>query len=273
VAGYEILNEPVAPDIPTLQAFYEKVSKKIRKVDRKHIIFWEGNVFGTQFDGLSLPGKNMAFSCHIYTAADFEDFAYPTKDNDKETIAAQYKGYADFARKQKAPMWCSEWGAHQLGRTPEIRKGRLRAVEDQIEIFEGHGHSWSLWTYKDVGVMGLAMPKKSSDYMKRTRAVQKLKAQLGVDVWTADHAAFAKWTKPVLDHVKKTCGKRVPPEAVHKIMDRAIRDACGRLLMAPFAEQFRGMTKRQIDSMMKSWRFENCRINKGLARVIKRHSA
>jgi len=274
IAGYELLNEPTAPDNETLQGFYEEVTRKVRRVDRRHIIFLEGNMWGTRFKGLKPFAKNLVYACHIYPPAAFERRRpYPNAEQNAEAIARAYQGYADFGRRQDVPMWCGEFGCQHNMTDPALRKGRLQCVDDMIAIFEGHGHSWSMWTYKDMGVMGLVTVKGTAPYMRRTRAVRALKEQLGVDQWTADHAAFARLIKPVVRKVQQACAKRVAPQEVDQRLARSLRDACGRLLLKPFAEQFEGMTKRQIDAVMKSWKLENCRVNKGLVRILKRHAA
>jgi endoglucanase len=263
----------VAPDVDTLQGLYEEVVAEIRKVDKKHLIFLEGNMWGTQFKGLKSCDSKLVWACHIYTSSDFENIPYPHEGSNSEAIARSYKPRADFARRQGQPMWCGEFGAHHHAKDPAVKRGRLQTIDDQITLFEGHGHSWSMWTYKDVGIMGLATLDPRSEYMRRTAPVRRLKEKLGVDQWTADRAGFAKWIKPIAERVKKACGRRVSEEAIDRAVSRRIRDACGILLVEPFAEQFRGMSKPQIDSMMKSWKLANCRINRGLVALLKKHSA
>jgi endoglucanase len=273
IAGYEICNEPVAPDGETVQAFYEEVAAKIRRADRKHIIFAEGNRWGSDFRGMKPFGRNVAFACHIYTRSDFEPTPYPHAEANPATIAAEYRRFVTFGRRHNVPMWCSEFGAHHTG-TREVKRGRLQSIDDQIGIFEGSGHSWSMWTYKDVGVMGLATLDPKSPYMKRTAPVRRLKERLGADQWTdGPDSEGRRLAAALVQSVQDVCGPRVDRDAVEGGMTRAYRDAAGKLLMRPFAEQFRGMTKRQIDAMMKSWRLENCRVNKGIARVLRKHSA
>jgi hypothetical protein len=42
------------------------------------------------------------------------------------------------------------------------------------------------------------------------------------------------------------------------------------LMAAAFAEEFRGMTRRETDRIMQSSKSGNCRINKGLVRILRK---
>ncbi|MHC4480959.1 MAG: glycoside hydrolase family 5 protein [Planctomycetota bacterium] len=273
IAGYEIINEPDAPSMDVVQEFYQEVTAKIRRVDKRHIIFAEGNVYGSRFKGLKPFDDNLVFASHIYVESDSEDAPYPSRTSNPESFAAAYKNRADAARRQGVPMWCGEFGAQHFFKDREVKKGKLQTVNDQITHFESLGHSWSIWTYKDVGVMGLVTLDPRSEYMRRTAPVRRMKAKLNVDWWTADWQDFNAWIKPVTDRVKNVCGRQLDRQAIRSAVGMRIQDACARLLMEPFARQFEGMSKRQIDAMMKSWRLENCRINKGLQRILQEHAA
>jgi endoglucanase len=63
-------------------------------------------------------------------------------------------------------LWVGEFGSAYNGPPDEV-PDRLRAMDDQIGIFERHGAHWTTWTYKDVGVMGLAVLDPESEYLQR----------------------------------------------------------------------------------------------------------
>ena len=52
IAGYDLLNETVMDNIPLLNKFYRQLVKAIRRVDRKHILFVEGNRWAQDLDVL-----------------------------------------------------------------------------------------------------------------------------------------------------------------------------------------------------------------------------
>lgn len=60
VAGYELLNEPLSlpvtdPLLPKLALFYEECVRRIRKIDRKHILFLQGHRFASRADLFLAP--------------------------------------------------------------------------------------------------------------------------------------------------------------------------------------------------------------------------
>ncbi len=274
IAGYEILNEPTAPDIETLQGFYGEVAAQIRQVDERHIIFLEGNMWGSQFEGLEPFEDNLVYACHLYVSSDFELEPYPNKRQNAQQMADAYRGYVEFGRRHGVPMWCSEFGAHHYTGDEQVREGRLRTIDDQISHFEEVGHSWSMWTYKDVGVMGLAVTDPDSQYMRRTAPIRKLKDDLGTDWWTDPRRiAGGGLLKPWLDRLDEACGGQLDRETIETFLVRGYHDAAGKMLMKPFAEQFEGMSKDEIGAMMESWRLENCRLNEGLVGILRKHAA
>ncbi len=75
VAGYELLNEPLALPVhdqylPELIRFYEETVKRIRAIDTRHILFLQGHRFATRADVFSMemdPGfHNWVLTFHMY---------------------------------------------------------------------------------------------------------------------------------------------------------------------------------------------------------------
>ena len=70
IGGYDLINEPVLPTGVTLSEFkqlYVDITSAVREVDQNHIVFIEGNWYGTDFSGLTPPwDENMSYSFHKY---------------------------------------------------------------------------------------------------------------------------------------------------------------------------------------------------------------
>ena len=70
IAGYDLINEPVLPGGVTLEEFkqlYMDITEAIREVDNNHLLWIEGNWYGTDFAGLTPPwDDNMGYSFHKY---------------------------------------------------------------------------------------------------------------------------------------------------------------------------------------------------------------
>ena len=77
VAGYELLNEPLALEsgdvyLPELRRFYDETIRRIRAIDRRHILFLQGHRFASRWDIFEKdmdPGyDNWVLTMHLYEA-------------------------------------------------------------------------------------------------------------------------------------------------------------------------------------------------------------
>jgi len=131
VAGYDLLNEPIAHYFDAsslnqkLEPLYRKIVAGIREVDRNHIIFlggaqWDGNfkVFGPPFD------DKLAYTFHKYWM-----------DVNKGAI----QEYLDFRDKYNVPVWMGE-----SGENTDEWIASFRTLLEQNNI------SWCFWPYKKL---------------------------------------------------------------------------------------------------------------------------
>ena len=87
-----------------------------------------------------------------------------------------------FTQQHNVPLWVGEFGSVYNG-PPDENGDRLRALDDQIGIFESNEAHWTTWNYKDVGVMGMLTLNRASPYMERISDLLRKKAALGTDDW------------------------------------------------------------------------------------------
>jgi aryl-phospho-beta-D-glucosidase BglC (GH1 family) len=130
VAGYDLLNEPDAPNGAALVDMYRRIVRAIRAVDGQHMVVLEGDSAATDFSMFAgLLDANQIFSFHLYTWF---------HDNARERVAS----YAGTAAKLGAPMWCGEFG--------ENTAEHIRA---QVALFDATPSiaGWSFWTWKKTG--------------------------------------------------------------------------------------------------------------------------
>ena len=158
VAGYDVINEPLAPfeHESVLLDLYEKVTKEIRDVDARHIIFLEGNFWGARLNFLGKPkDSNTAYSVHAYSPADYTfnwttDLVYPGKvysitwnRTKLEFFGRQHFSFVD---KVKVPLYIGEYGVNWRGGG----FGEAKWVKDMVGIFNKHKAHSTYWTYKTV---------------------------------------------------------------------------------------------------------------------------
>lgn len=128
IGGYDLINETnyKLDGNVALKNLFLSITKVIRDVDNKHIIFIEGNQFANDYSGLTPPwDKNMAYSFHKYW-----------NPNTNEAI----QKYLDIREQFNVPFWMGESGEN----TNEW-------FRDAENLFETHNLGWSWWTIKKIG--------------------------------------------------------------------------------------------------------------------------
>ena len=154
--GYDVLNEPVIAKekIARLKNFYKNALRRIKAVDKGHLIFLEGNLWATQIDFLDeLIEDNARLSIHAYEPLSYTfNFTplqgFPGTINvekwDKARIHRYLKPYADFARENKVRILAGEFGINWRGGF----WGELDWLGSILDFFEGAGFDYTYWTYK-----------------------------------------------------------------------------------------------------------------------------
>ena len=144
IGGYDLINETnyKLEGNTALRNLFTAITEQIRSVDKKHILFIEGNQFANDFAGLTPPwDKNMAYSFHKYWS--------PTT---VETI--QY--FLDIRDKFNVPFWMGESG--------ENDNDWFRSA---VKLFESNNIGWSWWTIKKIGSESSLMTiEKPAGYQK-----------------------------------------------------------------------------------------------------------
>ena len=99
IGGYDLINEPVLPGGVGLEEFrqlYIDITDAIREVDNNHIVYIEGNWYGTDFSGLTPPwDDNMSYSFHKYWG---------------ETSIGTIQSYISMSNQYDIPLWMGESG-------------------------------------------------------------------------------------------------------------------------------------------------------------------
>ncbi len=145
ILGYDLINEPL-PHYFTgeikdynarLLTFYERLVKDIRSIDKKHIIFLSGSVWGGDFGVFTkLPDSNVVYEFHKYWF-----------DVNQEAV----QRYLDFSALHKVAVYIGETGEN----TDEwVRDFRLLLDKNAIH--------WCFWPYKKMdntkGIMNFSQP-------------------------------------------------------------------------------------------------------------------
>ena len=174
IAAYDILNEPVLwnQNKKLFNQFHTELISEIRKVDKNHILFVEGNLYGTDFKIFEpFEDPNVALSFHYYP---FMRQGLSKKKSQKERILETLLSDVPLkymSENLKRPIWCGETGA--LFNHGD-RMQHISMLKDILEIYKDYKISWSIWTYKDACSMGTVRPKENSQWMNfSNKAKQK----------------------------------------------------------------------------------------------------
>jgi endoglucanase len=293
IAGYNVMNEPVTnapygrfgsgykPNWSIINCVYRRAVTEIRKIDPDHIIFLEGDYFSSQFDGLEAPfAANLVYSSHNYNAGGFGPGPYPGVINgvywdrgQQEKVFLTHSG-TRFAMKYNVPLWVGEFGAAYNGPANEIAD-RLRSLDDQLSVYNEHGIHWTLWTYKDIDVMGWVQPNSSSEYVRTIRSVLDAKKALATDFWMGWVAPtpamqkvyeLANWIETVIedDAIDSGANRRYLAQA-------ALSGYTAGLLQGVYAQVFKPMTRDDLDRALKSFALKECVPHQALISVIQKY--
>jgi hypothetical protein len=293
IAGHNVMNEPVtgAPfgffgfkyksDWEVLNRLNRRVVEAIRRIDPEHIIFLEGDHFSILFSGLEPPfADNLVYSSHNYIKPCFGPGKYPGSflggiwERAKMRLNFQEQEGTQFCRRHRVPLWVGEFGGAFDGPAEEL-ESRLQALDDQIGVFEENSCHWTIWTYKDVGMMGLVTPAPDSDYMKAVAPILQGKQTLATDGWVANRPRTEAQQK--LAEVGELILRSVPDSGVDPerfgfyLEQTALSNYVGAFLHPAWARCFTGMSEVEIDRVMQSFAFSNCRVNQGLKEILHRH--
>ncbi len=307
VAGYDVLNEPCSnnsigdypwniysyykPDWKRMNALYRRVVTEIRKIDANHIIFLEGDNYAKQFEGLETPfDKNLAYSSHNYTVPGFGPGRYPGEIHPRSAAAKGpevwdqerlERGFLDadgtkFTQQHDVPLWVGEFGAVYNGPSDE-NGDRLRALDDQIGIFERNEGHWTTWNYKDIGVMGMLTLDPASPYMERIRDLLRKKAALGTDDWMSwlPPTPVKEATAQLAEQIRQVVGDA---ELDARLNARCVSQSLlcfytGTLMQPLYANLFKGLSENELDDILSSFSARRCVANQGLVDVLSKYMA
>ena len=144
IGGYDLINETnykMEGNLP-LRELYLTLTKEIRKADKNHIIFIEGNQFANDFTGLTPPwDDNMVYSFHKYW---------------NPTTVETIQKYLVLREENNVPLWMGESGENNN----EWYRGA-------VTLFESNNIGWAWWTIKKIGSKsGIMNVKRPTGYQE-----------------------------------------------------------------------------------------------------------
>ncbi len=147
IAGFDLLNEPEAPNRTILNKVYLHITEAVRDVNNRHIIFLEKDL-REDLDCIDPPlDANTLLSIHFYVPwnyAGIGDGTYPSTGFDKDALRQELINRINYAATLNLPVYVGEFGA--------VTKADkyLDYDRDVIDLLEEQDISWGYWNYKNL---------------------------------------------------------------------------------------------------------------------------
>lgn len=269
VAGYNIMNEPSDPKGTRLVSFYNRVEKAIRKIDARHILWLEGNMYAMDFEPFTEGLPNCVYAIHDYSTMGFPDgpkFTGSPEQNEK--LEGQFLRKCDFMMQNQLPIWNGEFGPTYAqpndSNAEETNGARLNLLAAQLRVYEKFDVPWALWTYKDVGLMGMLYTSPESAWNKLTKDFVAKKEKLRLDS-TPSFAVeeIDNLLLPLVRWVEKTCpnASKTYPKVwgVRRHIERQIFHIfLAHQYCEEFAALFKDKSMEELEELAQSFAFSQC---------------
>ena len=274
VAGFNPINEPADAGGEVIGPFYRRLERALRAVDPHHVLFLDGNRYSTQFDQLGDPLPNTVYTVHDYALPGFPDGGpYPGVSRgqyiDRGEVEKTFLTRTEYMRQTGTPIWVGEFGPVYTS-DPELNQQRIRLLEDQLEVYRCHDASWTLWTYKDIGLQGLVTLPTDAPYMQQIAPVLAKKQRLGVDSWGSTDAGVRDIVGPIEALFETEFPEFQPyPWGQKRWIHGLVRHVLlAEAMVADFGRCFEGLKPSEAAALADSFRFDACTKRHEVADVL-----
>ncbi|MDR3070469.1 MAG: glycoside hydrolase family 5 protein [Propionibacteriaceae bacterium] len=276
IAGYNLINEPADPSGQKLFPYYRRLACAIREVDLRHMLFLDGNKYGTDFSMFEEPLDNTVYAPHDYPLAGIsQETRFPGmvkgEWQDAAAVRRQFLRRSEYPLANNLPIWVGEFGVQFTG-NPEMDRERLSLLQEQLDVYREYGASWSLWTYKDIGLQGIQVLPPESSYLRTTADVRAAKERLGVDSWGGTDTHIRNIIDPVAALLESECKGFDPfPWGTERWTALLIRNIMfSEALLPRFAKAFNSITPNDAEQLASCFAFDACRERTELAGLLHR---
>ena len=280
VAGYNPVNEPTDKEHVRLLAFYERIEKAIRAIDPHHILFLDGNTFGSDLRRFGEPLPNSVYACH-----DYSNYGFPNPPEPFTGTPEQIKYHetsfarkAEYMKKHGGPIWNGEFGPVYNNPSDgedweEVNAQRYHMLETQLSIYARDNVSWSIWLWKDIGYQGMVYVDENTPYMTLLKPFLEKKKALAADAWGCNddpvRHVFEPMEKWVLDAVPNITKRYPTMWQGTKYISRLIRNILVSEELCPeYASYFKDKSFDELDALAKSFALENCKQRTKLNEIL-----
>jgi hypothetical protein len=283
VAGYNPINEPADPLHHRLPAFYSRLEKAIRIIDPDHILWLDGNSYAMEWREFE-EYPNSVYSIHDYSTMGFNSGEpYRGTQEQKESLEAQYLRKSTFQRERGLPIWNGEFGPVYVNprdgpESEKVNQARYELLSQQLSNYDRYGIPWTIWLYKDIGLQGMVYTSPESAWNELVEPMVQLKRRLQLDQWgrhpSEEVAAVIDPLIAWIDKVSPSASKTYPLAwGIRRHVECAVlHNFLAESFVKDFAELFRGKSKKELETLAKSFSFDECKKRDGLNNIMAKHA-
>ncbi len=261
--GYDLLNEPfLIPKDDLIDEFYKDVTTAIRKVDKNHILFLEGDFFAMDFSCIhSIDDEQTALAFHYYPTVWEPNLFNKNYDRNKrkQEFETVFRKLIQIREQFSRPILCGEAG-YDIDK--EDLSFTIGLVEDTLDLFKKYEVSWTLWCYKDAQFMGVVYPASDTPWMKFIGKIHTY--------WS--HYKDTDMAQAVIDYLCENYFPQVSEEDKYQL--RFSQRAIIYHLEAKYwlKEELAKYSKEEILKLPQSFLMKNCEFYEEYAKVLKRYA-
>ena len=253
IAGYEILNEPVTDDVERLHYFNMEMIRAIREVDSNHIIIVDCNKHATDIKSLKdevFEDPQIMPTVHHYHTYNFPFNQIPNFPGNYEGEYYGDQELIDTCRSKfdrdriKRPFLLGEFG---IKYDHEFVDTQIAMINTLLGYCNSENIHWTIWSYKDMGKMGLLQPKIDTPWRQF--------------VDRDDITGMLNFFKQEISHFSNILAQKFQFRRQVAFEREVLRDL--HLEMLPyFFKKLQDYSTNDLQAMAKSFHFQNCQINR-----------
>ena len=163
IGGYDLINEPCyfAKETDDLMIqFFKDCTTAIRSVNKRHIIFYSGNVYSRDFSMFTENlDDNCSYTFHLYPFLQIANELNSTDiENRLQKCLQKDVTLQHLTETLQKPLWCGETGH------PHHFQESFHVLNKYLTILDEKQIGWALWPLKDCGSMAMTYPSKNGEW-------------------------------------------------------------------------------------------------------------
>ena len=159
-----------------------------------------------------------------------------------------------------------------------INQERYNLLGEQLRIYDKYNIHWSIWLYKDIGLQGMIYTNPDSKWNKTIQPFLEKKNHFWLDCWGRRPSAepeaalrpLVEWIDKVSPQAKETYP--TPWNTERHLLRNVFQTFLAASFADEFADLFRVMNEEELDSLARSFHFEECVQRDGLNEILREHA-